>query len=376
MLQGREYPPNMAALQGWTTELRRRIEIRRENGLDDKYTYTFLNDWVNRFSARFRYIDHVEFSKQVFETIEWLKQHINQQETPYTAVVLTFGGLIYKSDAWVTMFVWPHISNVVTHVLDRGNIMPFARSIGKGRVLVVHFDDAAYSGTQYADELLETYEEQGRRLDITHACALVFATDRAVYEITERAANFIPYVNLIFRQTAENTINPLYGRDDAPPLQITSHMWLAFLSVDFTDSENRTATYFFHKIADDLSTYIKIFAFVPLPPIDSNDSRDIESYGVSLVTGCNYSNLLEEYSMRKLLRSAIIAKFPCPLPPYKEYLPWIGNRGDIFAYLATVKINCQVCSRVASYVCGQCRQSPYCGSICQKMDRSHACIKK
>ncbi len=188
-------------------------------------------------------------------------------------------------------------------------------------------------------------------------------------------------------------------------IHLVDGMWTDFFTWGtYETPDNRTATYFFHKMADTISTYQQIIAMAPIPPTRKDDLITIGAK--SLITGCNFDEVrtkLKKGTMfpRRALLIDYSTVYPCPMPPYKLYqlrfskdfdgqlppAPTGEGEKDIYAvkrkggkqlflgYLEEHGIGCMVCGEFASFVCSGCELEAYCGEACQANSGPHSCIK-
>ena len=138
-----DFPINQRVFQRWIAEFRRRVGVRSRKKLDSAETTEELLDWVDRFERNFAYVDKKTFLQALDETIAWVRSLIagkqsdnrvvqldsDEEETPlYDYVILTTEKKTLKGGVWITLFAWPLISDIVTHVLDQNDVNRFLAS--------------------------------------------------------------------------------------------------------------------------------------------------------------------------------------------------------------------------------------------------------
>ncbi len=389
------FPIDTAVRDEWVMQMEDRIRTRSNNKLDDQRTTNALLDWLARFQKKFAYISRQRFYEELRACAEWACNLVAEADTPYDMVILTTESETFKAGVWLTLLMWYKLRRVVTHVMRQSDVNDLLNdeSFAGQYILVIQLDDASFSGTQYNAELAKLYK--GTHTRVTHACAIVFVSEQAKQSIMFRVQK-CPNVTLLFKPDAPS-IETLYDEGEELPAFTTSQMWQLFFNtgeVCDNSMQNLSATYFFHKMADNLSVFQQIIAFAPLPPTEDPSMYDndpllgIEIGRKGMISGCDFEDARNKAKTAEMLNTDLSRLYPCPKPPYKSVIltfkPPVKDDEDdedvdaiiisrktrynhsLLHYLHEVtRTECSVCASIAAFVCGKCDARPYCSIECQ-----------
>lgn len=113
----------------------------------EEYTHTEL---AEAFQRRATHVPYVEFVAAIDELSD--EVHALCKEGGYAKGVLVLQDKALKSSTWIAQLMWEKVRDCVTDVVASvKEAVDISREVGdSGKVLIIHPDDASYSGTQIA----------------------------------------------------------------------------------------------------------------------------------------------------------------------------------------------------------------------------------
>ena len=178
---------------------------------------------------------------------------------------LLIDGHARKSNTWCALLIWPVIREYVVKIVRRP-VFAVQDADEKARILIVHIDDASYSGSQIADTLVgDSFRSivDDKRLDVKSMICVAAATVQASIKI-KRAAPYAVFPVATTRiKTVEESASDVFGAADAEDFIV--HVTSTAMARAAAFQLDLSMTYFDHKLADNVSTNDIMIAYAPTP---------------------------------------------------------------------------------------------------------------
>lgn len=359
-------PPDTNVLSRWKNDMRSRLAIRMEAGLDDLMTQALLLKWIDAFQVT--YIDKTSFFSTMDSVVEEYLELV-QQEKP-TRVIFVTESVLSKGSVWLSVLYWSRIEATITDVMTFEDTRKYMET-ATDRTWTIMLDDAAYSGSSYGDNIIMFNDKPYRNYE-RHVVIIPYMTRKARKEIQSASGGRIYLRNTAhFLQSSKMMPLVLQQGDHFELSGPSQQFWNRFFGGETgLGFENKPSVYFAHKLADNVSTYTTVIVFAPLPPVDSNAIEEC-TIGTGLIPMC-MENSKEYARIFSAKRIPVMLKdpsrvFPCPIPPYKTY-KYNGTDGfpdeGFLEFMRANRPICQGCTSRARYVCGACKSTAFCGKGC------------
>lgn len=224
----------------------------------DKYTRMMYR----LTAATLRHISFAEFRDTLLRCAhEAVALCTNEKRTMY----LLIDGHARKSNTWCALLIWPIIRRYVARIIRRP-VFAVQDADENTSILIVHIDDASYSGSQIADTLVgDTFQSivADKRLDVKSLICVAAITEQARIKI-KRAAPYVVFPVATTRiKTVEESVANVFGAADAEDFIV--HVTSTAMARTAAFQLDLSMTYFDHKLADNVSTNDLMIAYAPTP---------------------------------------------------------------------------------------------------------------
>lgn len=236
---------------------------------------------------------HIDFNRFYQTLVRTAYEVVAKCEREDRKIHLLIDGSLMKSNVWCALLIWPVIK---PHVVSIGSPeqLNLADDRSDQKLCVVHVDDAAYSGMQLHQALVDAHIDEidasGNGNSRVVWAIVLAAVTRDAKQRLERSSRIVSVVgsNLIalptLRESALSTLEA--GDDDDQALyEITSGPWATLLTERVGLDLSHTMAYFDHKMPDAVSTNNAVIAFAPTPA-DGDFASDKPPKVHALITGC------------------------------------------------------------------------------------------
>jgi hypothetical protein len=301
-----------------------------------------------------------------------------------TVMVLLLPEKVEKSGLWVSLIAWERIKEqlqgtdfefVVAVETDLKWLEERVENKPDVHMVTMIFDDATYSGTQYAEKTAAFHYQRfvpftSRYGKWTHAVMIPFVSERAKARIREtERGNFAGGPVLWFPDSA--TVMPVVQQTDTqrPPIEIPKDsMYYIIFDEKYDSVYKRGMTYFDHKLADNVSVYTFIMKNAPL----LSEPLQVRKYdlliGPSFIEGCGPDTRVSGIEKNRIIDTASHIKPDCFVPPYKRH-QWTykGRNLEKAQTLVQITSECSVCGKATNALFREYGQPETLGfNICSK----------